>query len=493
METVDFETFCADPQLLGEPISKAWVTFYRAVEGLPLNEEGEALFRQCTGRDRYVPQIYTECTGICGRRSEKTSTAIKYLLWKSQFAGWERQLSRSWFQKLGRHTRLLRVPIIAQDVRVSHDIKRSCEALILDSPVLQKEVADLRVSEITFNNGISFVVLPASKASVRGMTCPAALLDELAWVSIEGADDKELVRQVKPSMIQFGDARRLLKFSTPWQSSGVIYSEFSQRAERPDILVWQAATATMTPRIAAADLERERAADPTYFAREYLAEFTSDLESFIPATDIAAAIGNWRELPPASARSDAAEYVAALDASGLTGGDKFTFGLAHSDETSASVALLRGWRRAPVPQVCDEIASLCRAYGVRTIVADQYSFSFLAELLRQRDIELEQLAFTARSKPEIFFDLKNALAQGTFRVPEHPEALRELRALESMRLSGGAYRIGAPRGQHDDYVTVLALLAHKVKQAHERGEPWAEAWNESVLDDDGERGWFKIN
>jgi len=181
----------------------------------------------------------------------------------------------------------------------------------------------------------------------------------------------------------------------------------------------------------------------------------------------------------------------------LTGGDKFTFGIAHSDESSAAVALLRGWRRAPVPQVCDEIAALCRAYGVRTIVADQYSFSFLAELMRQREIELEQLPFTARSKVEIFFDLKNCLAQGTFRVPEHPEALRELRALESVRLSGGAYRIGAPRGQHDDYVTTLALLAHKVKQAQSRGEPWCETLtltNEELAPTDSgpERWWHEL-
>jgi len=487
MEPIDFPTFCSDPQLLGEPISKAWETFYAAVEGLPLDDEGEALFRASTGRDRYEPRGYVDVTGICGRRSEKTSTAIKYLLWKSQFAGWERQLRASWFARLGRHTRLLRIPIIAQDQRVGHDIKRTAEALVLDSPVLQKEVADLRVSEITFRNGLSLIVLPASKASTRGMTCPAALLDELAWVSIEGASDVELVRQVRPSMIQFGESRRLLKFSTPWQSSGVVFTEFSQRAERPDVLVWQAGTATMTPRIRAEDLERERAADPTYFAREFLAEFTSDLEAFIPATDIAPAVGGWREQEPAPGRT----YLAALDASGLSGGDRFTFGIAHSDEGTASVAILRGWRRAPVAQVCDEIASLARAYRVQSVVADQYSFVFLSELMRQRGVELEQLAFTARSKPEIFFDLKNALATGTFRLPEHPEALRELRALESVRLSGGGYRIAAPRGGHDDYVTVLALLANKAKRAQSWGEPFFEVIRPSVTDD-SDFGWTRI-
>jgi hypothetical protein len=230
MDIPDFETFCADPQLLDEPISKSWVTFYRVVDGLALDAEGEALYRQCTGRDSYVPQVHTEATGIIGRRGEKTSTALKYLLWKILFAGWESQLRASWFAKVARHTRLLRVPVIAQDVRIAKDILSTAQSLVLNSPAVSKEATDVRVNEIIFRNGISLICLPASKASVRGMTCPGALLDELAWISIEGASDVELVRQVRPSMIQFGETRRLIKLSTPWQKSGVIYNEYLERA-----------------------------------------------------------------------------------------------------------------------------------------------------------------------------------------------------------------------------------------------------------------------
>ncbi len=80
---IDFDTFCSDPQLIGEPISKPWATFYRAIEGLPLDEEGTEIFRACSGRDRYEPRVFSECTAITGRRSEKTATGLKYLLWKA--------------------------------------------------------------------------------------------------------------------------------------------------------------------------------------------------------------------------------------------------------------------------------------------------------------------------------------------------------------------------------------------------------------------------
>ena len=453
--TIDFETFCADPQLLNEPISKQWATFYAAVEGLPLDEDGVEIFRACSGRDRYEPRVFNEVTAIVGRRAEKTSTGLKYLLWKSL-------TTPEWFQ---RHKGTLRIPIIAQDLRVAKDIKRAAEALLLGSPLLQNEVDEVLTAEIVLRNGISLTCYPATWRSTRGLTCPAALLDELAFVTIEGASDVELVRQVRPTMIRFCETRRLLKLTTPWVKGGLVYDEFSHRGERPDLLVWQASTAYMTPRVSAELLEKERAADPTYFAREYEAQFTDDAEAFLPGADIDFAVRKAvREVPFAEPLKG--QYFAAIDASSLTGRDRFTFGVGHratrgTAGVGLSVDLLRGWMRSTVPEVCDEVSALAKAYGIRTITADQHGFHFLRELMKQRGVELEQLPFTTRSKPEIFVELKVALAQGRVQLLDHAESVRELRVLESRRTSGGHFSVAAPRSLHDDYACLLALLAHR--------------------------------
>ena len=465
---LNFERFCAD--IIGEPISPAWVTFYKVVEGESLTPEQAQLYCASTGRTEYVPRPggYQESTGICGRRSEKTQTCLKYLLWKVMYGGYERQFRLSWFARLGRHTRLLRIPLILQDTRVARDVLRTAESLALGSPLLSQEIAESYRSELIFKNGLALTTFPATKASVRSLACPCALLDELCFVQIEGADDKELVRQLRPSMIEFGPTRRLIKLSTPWQRSGIVYEEYTQRLERSDLLVWQASTATMSPRISVADLERERISDPSYFTREYEALFTADRECFIPFNDTLAAVQSWRELAPV----DGPYYIAALDASSVTGGDRFTFGIAHSGGDGHFVDVLRGWQKATVGEVCDEIAHLSKAYRIEKVIADQFGFAFLAELLRYRGVELAQLAFTARSKPEIFFALKSALSTGKFQLPNHPEAIRELRALESTRLSGGNYRICAPGKLHDDYATTLALLAYKISDSAPR-QPWS--------------------
>lgn len=461
MIALSFAEFCAD--LLGEPVSKPWLVFYAAVEGEPLDEEGVEIFRQCTGRDKYEPRAYQEATAVTGRRSEKTSSAIKFVLWKALTAS---------FAACVRRGELLRVPVVCQDQRIAKDVLRVAKALLGNSPHLRGEIAEEFVSELRLRNGLALTVYPCSVRAPRGLAVPLAVCDELAFWQIETGSnpDKEVLRALRPAMIQFGNARRLLKISSPWMRAGVVYDEYSRRAERPELLVWQASTATMTPRISAAELERERQTDPSYYQREYLAEFTDDVEAFLPCGDIdASVVSNRRELPPHDGLRG--RYFATLDASSLTGRDRFTLAVGHRDVIGPAtqdgsglvVDCLRGWSRAPVPQVLDEAAATLRGYGLTNCTADQYSHTFLRELMQQRGIEVLKFDFSARSKPEVFVALKAGLSQGRFQLLDHPESLRELRMLESKRLSGGSYKIGAPRSGHDDFATVLALLAHRAK------------------------------
>jgi hypothetical protein len=463
---ISLDDFCSDAQLIGEPLSRSWSTFFRAIEGLPLDEEGQDLFKRCTGREVYEPHAYSESLVVAGRRSEKTSSFLKYLLWK--IATFDRATGSS-------RSELLRVPVIAQDLRIAKDLKTTAESYVRRSAILSRSVGEFLTNEIKFKNGIALTCYPATWRSTRGLSVPFCLLDELAFVEVEGASQVELVRQVKPAMIRFGEARRLCKATTPWRSTDHVAEEFSRRSEHPEKLVWQAATWVMTDRVDRKLLEEERRADPSYFAREYEALFTADSEAFIPLGDIeAAVIAGRSELQPAQRLKGG--YLAAIDASSLTGRDRFVFGIAHravrgsAAGVGPTIDLLRGWTRSPVPQVCDEISALAKAYGIRTIVADQHGYAFLRELMSSRGIELRQLPFTTRSKPEIFLDLKLALAQGRVQLLDHPEALRELRMLESKRTSGGNYSIAAPRGAHDDYACCLALLAHETK--HEDAGGW---------------------
>jgi hypothetical protein len=194
------------------------------------------------------------------------------------------------------------------------------------------------------------------------------------------------------------------------------------------------------------------------------------VDAFLPTNDVTAAIRDWRERAPVPETS----YAMAIDASSLVGRDRFVVGGGHAHEGGVAVDFLRGFSGQSVGQVCDEAAALAKKYQAQPVLADQYGFAFLSELMRQRDVELTQLPFNSRSKTEIFLDLKTMLAQGKLEIPDHAEAVRELRSLQATRLSGGGYRISAPRSAHDDFACVLALLAHEAAEGAAGAAPWVE-------------------
>lgn len=452
---ISFARFCAD--VLDEPISPAWVVAYKALEGEPLKPDELEIWRAMTGRDEYPGAAFLEMTSAKGRRSQGTKTATKYLAFKILTGEYRR------FAPKGDR---LHVPIIAQSRDVAREIMSYLSTFYQETD-LCSEVAEIFKTSIELKNGFVISVQTCSYRAPRGITAPLALLDELGVWRTEGADvDREVIRSLTPAMVQFPN-RRLILLGSPWVKAGVLFERFERRFESLDRLVLHCPTPLMNPLISTEELAREQAADPQNYRREFLAEWLDDVDQFLPDSDIAAAVRSGvREVPPADVLKGS--YHAALDASGLSGGDKFTLAIGHRAVRGSGRGLvldaLRGWSRAPVKQVCDEIAGLLKSHGLRSAVADQYAFTFLRELLSQRGIEVRQLPFTARSKPEVMLELKTGLAQGRIGLLDHPESLRELRMLESRRTSGGNYSISAPRGAHDDFATVVALLVYDAKE-----------------------------
>lgn len=461
---ISFAGFCRD--VLDEPISPAWIVAYKAFEGQPLRESELEIWRALSGRDEYEPRETHELVAVKGRRAHGTKTATKFLAY---------QIHTGDFRKHAPKGDRLHVPIIAQSRDTAREVKSYLDTFY-QTTELRSEVSEIFRTSIELTNNFVISVQTCSYRAPRGISAPIALCDEVGVWRSEGADvDREVVRSLTPAQIQFPN-RKLILLGSPWMKAGVLFERWDRRNEGGDRLVLHCPTPVMNPLIPTEELAREQANDPQNYRREFLAEWLDDVDQFLPDSDITAAIRSGvHENAPVEAYKGS--YFGAIDASSLTGRDRFVFGIARpsvrgSAGLGATVDLLRGWTRSPVPQVCDEIAAIARSYGLRSITADQHGYAFLRELMSARGIELRQLPFTTRSKPEIFLDLKLALSQLRLQLLDHPESLRELRMLESRRTSGGNYAIAAPRGAHDDYACVIALLAHIGKAERDTGHPF---------------------
>jgi hypothetical protein len=87
---------------------------------------------------------------------------------------------------------------------------------------------------------------------------------------------------LRPGLLTIPGAK-LLCASSPYARRGALWEAFHRFYGKDDagVLVWKAPTRAMNPTVSQADIDAEMERDPASAAAEYLAEFRTDVESFI--------------------------------------------------------------------------------------------------------------------------------------------------------------------------------------------------------------------
>jgi hypothetical protein len=216
-------------------------------------------------------------------------------------------------------------------------------------------------------------------------------------------------------------------------------------------------------------LKREQARDPEAYKSEYEALFVGSGGAFFDAENVAAAVTLPGELRP----EDGKRWVAGLDPAFSS--DPFGLvlvGRDPRDERRLIVGAVRSWTPARRPasleegrQVEDallaEVAGVVRAFGARAIT-DQYKASGVAERLRRYGVDVRTEAMTAPTKDAAFGFLRGRINEGGIELPEHPDLLRQLRAVRT-RYAAGRSSVVLPRigGSHCDEAQALALAVYE--------------------------------
>src|SRR5207247_5634059 len=118
------------------------------------------------------------------------------------------------------------------------------------SAVLSAQVEDVLILEVSLKNRVLVRCFPCTQRSLRGWSVPVGVMDELGFFRLEGqADsDAEIQASIRRGMLSF-PAPKLVKISTPYMRSGVLYEDFKAAfgQEDPDRLVWRAPSVLMNP------------------------------------------------------------------------------------------------------------------------------------------------------------------------------------------------------------------------------------------------------
>lgn len=431
----------------------AWRVALAVTYGLPIGEDGAALFRQCTGRKITPTAQGREVWFIVGRRGGKTRIAALVAVYVACFRDYRAHLAPG---------EMATVALIAADRRQARVLMRYIVGFLDAVPMLTQRVASRTKESITLTNRVVIEVHTANFRAVRGYTLVAVIADEVAfWRNEDSANpDTEILNGLRPGMATIPGAL-LLCISSPFSRRGALWDAYRKHfAQDGDpVLVWQADTASMNPTVDPQVVAEAYEQDPDAAAAEFGAEFRRDIEAFVSREAVEAAVIPGRlELPPISD----VNYRAAVDPSGGSA-DSMTLAIAHR-ATDGRVQLDAVRERKPPfspADVVSEFSELMRAYRISRVVGDRYAGEWPREQFRTHGIVYD---VADKSKSDYYRDALPLLNSGQVELLDNNRLVAQLVALERRTARSGKDSIDHGPGGHDDVANAVAVALIEVKK-----------------------------
>lgn len=450
-----------DPQLF-RPLFKnldtwqTWFVVLRAIFALPMTQDDRLLFHHLTGRTTPPREQVQEGWFIKGRRAGGSFIVALIAVFLACFGNYQPHLA------LGERGIIM---IIAADRKQSRVIMRYLSAILQSVPMLAAMIVRQDAESIELDNSIVIEITTANYRTIRGYTVVAALCDEIAfWRSEESANPaEEILAALRPAMATIPGAL-LLGLSSPYKRSGPLYNAYKRHYGHEDspVLVIQAATRTMNPTVPQRVIDDAMDRDPAAATAEYLAQFRSDVGSFLDAELIERAIERGRrERPP----QDRFRYVAFTDPSGGSH-DSFTLGIAHAEGDRYVLDVCRAVKPPFDPSsVVKEYAALLKSYRLYEVTGDHYSGEWVRESFSKCGITYQHSELT---KSELYLESLPLFSQGCIDLLDIHALTVELMQLERRTGRNGRDSVDHPPSGHDDLANsccgALTLLAQSERR-----------------------------
>lgn len=349
--------------------------------------------------------------------------------------------------------------VIATDRKQARVIMRYILALIEQVPMLKHMVVRQDSESLDLDNMVSIEITTASYRTIRGYTVVAALCDEISfWRSEDSANPAdEILAALRPAMSTIPGAL-LIGLGTPYKRSGPLYDSYRRHyGQDSPVLVIQADTRTMNSTVPQSVIDRAMELDPIAASAEYLAQFRSDVGTFLDSDLIERAIeSDRRERAPVKG----VHYTAFTDPSGGQH-DSFTLSIAHEHEGQYVLDVCRGIKPPFSPEsVVKEYAALLKSYRLSSVVGDRYSGQWVIESFSKEGIYYRHSDLT---KSELYLETLPLFAQGCVDLLDVPALTMELMQLERRTSRSGKDSVDHPPAGRDDHANAtcgcLALLA----------------------------------
>ncbi|MCA1775543.1 MAG: hypothetical protein LC676_08035 [Loktanella sp.] len=444
MSAVTIRDAMSDPQLFGGTFGgdsfAAWRALLGGFYGLPLDDTESATFKAITGREYVSGVLFRELWLAMGRRGGKSQIAALLAIFEAVFNEHREQLAPG---------EIATCMTIAADRKQARAVMRYISGLVNENPMLRRMVLRENSEAIEFDNRAAIEVHTASHRSVRGYTLSAVILDECAFWHVDGANpDKEIVAALRPALATLDG--KLIALSSPYAKRGILWDAHRRyfASDHVRVLVARAPSRMMNPTLPQHVIDDAMRDDPEAARAEYLAEFRSDIASFVDPELIADCTRpKPRELPFASDVS----YLAFVDPAG-GGADEFTLSIAHKEGDAAVIDLVNGRKGSPAGIVA-EFAQVLDRYGIKRVTGDRYAGRWPGDEFRKHGIAYD---VSELDRSGLYLETLAALNSGRVELPPDDITARQLAGLERRTSRSGKDTIDHGPGGHDDRANAVA-------------------------------------
>jgi len=448
--TVTITDAMTDRQLFGGTFGgdsfAAWRALLGGFYGLPLDDPEAETFKAITGRTETPQEAAHELWLAVGRRGGKSHVAGLLAIFEACFHDHRDRLAPG---------EVATCMVIASDRRQARAVMRYISGLVSENPMLRRMVLRENSEAIEFRNRAAIEVHTASHRAVRGYTLSAAILDEIAFWHVEGANpDVEIIAALRPALATLGG--KLIALSSPYARRGVLWNQYRRHfGHDSPVLVAQAPSMTMNPTLPQRVVDDAMKDDAARACAEYLAQFRSDIASLIdPDLIERAQRPKPRELPAARGT----HYVAFTDPAG-GGQDEFTLAIGHREGDAVVVDAVRGLHGSPA-EIAKEHAGVLRSYGIKRVTGDRYAGRWPRDEFLKHGIRYE---VSELDRNGLYLELLAAMNSGRVELPPDQKLARQMAALERRTGRSGRDMIDHPPGGHDDLANAVAGLVAVVK------------------------------
>jgi hypothetical protein len=441
-----------DSALLGSALGgdtwQAWHILLIAAMGEVLTPAERLLFKRLTGgREREPLERVEEAVLVIGRRGGKSRAIAALSCYLAGLCDHRDVLAP------GERAMVL---CIAPDIRQAHIVLDYCAAIFESTPIMRQLIANRTSDTLSLTTGIDIEVRAASFRRLRGHTFAAVVADEVSYYFTDEASanpDTEILAAVRPGLATTGGL--LAMISSPYSKRGELYEAYRKHygpAGDSRILVAQGTSRDFNPTLPQYVVDRALERDHAAASAEYLAQFRSDIETFVAREQVEACVeSGCRERPPVKGVS----YFSFTDPSGGSA-DSMVCSVAHMDGDMLVVDAVREIRSPFDPEsAVEEIAQLMALYRVDATTGDRYSGQWCAQAFEKRSIKYEH---SEQNKRQLYIEMLPRLNAKTIRLPDHPRAINQICMLERRTVRGGRDSIDHPPNTHDDIANAIAGL-----------------------------------